>query len=339
MPSLLASSARGKRARFLPLGVLLGTLGSMVVAAPSVAPRMSAIANYTGSADASGAVAVGTTHFAVVDDEDDFLRIYRREGGGAPVAGVCLSDWRELQLPGGKKKELDLEGGARVGDTIFWLGSHGNSKEGKITPGRRQLFATIIRETNGTFQITLDGQPYRRLMEDLLEAPQLREFNLGEAAASGRAPKDKGGLNIEGMCATVEGHLLLGFRNPIPHGRALLVPILNPLDTIRGKPARLGNAVQLDLQGRGIRDLVLVGKEYFLIAGDYRSKGVPSQLYRWAGGTESPRWLMDLPHLNPEVLIAYPDTGGTQLQVLSDDGQKPSLPPGQRKFRSVVIQF
>lgn len=323
----------------MPLVILVGMLGSIVVAAEPAVLRMSAITNYTGSADASGAVAVGTTHFAVVDDEDDFLRIYRREGGGAPVAEVCLSDWRELQLPGGKKKELDLEGGARVGETIFWIGSHGNSKEGKITPGRRQLFATTIRETSGTFQITLDGQPYRRLMEDLREAPQLREFNLGEAAAAGRAPKDKGGLNIEGLCATADGHLLLGFRNPIPHGRALLVPILNPLETIRGKRARLGNPVQLDLQGRGIRDLVLVGKEYFLIAGDYRSNGLPSQLYRWAGGPEPARWLMDLPHLNPEVLVAYSDTGGTQLQVLSDDGQKPSLPSGQRKFRSVVIQF
>jgi hypothetical protein len=48
---------------------------------------------------------------------------------------------------------------------------------------------------------------------------------------------------------------------------------------------------------------------------------------------------VDLPKLNPEALIAYPDTGKVELQVLSDDGQKPALPAQQRKFRSIKIKF
>ena len=331
--------------RFRRLGSLLGLWGGLGLLAgggvsgkPS-APRIGDRSEYTGSADASGAVALGAQFFVVADDEDDTLRVYRRHGGGASVASVCVADWPALQLPGGKRKELDLEAAAQLGDKVFWMGSHGNSREGKIEPSRQQIFATVITEAGGRFQIELAGRPYRQLLEDFAEAPQLREFQLAASAARGRAPKDDGGLNLEGLCATPEGHLLIGFRNPIPQGHALLVPLLNPEGIIHGERARLGQPLQLDLHGRGIRDLLLVGNEYFLLAGDSRAKGLTSQLYRWAGGAAPVQWLLDLPRLNPEALIAYPDTGQAELQVLSDDGQKPSLAPERRKFRSVRVVF
>jgi hypothetical protein len=33
-----------------------------------------------------------------------------------------------------------------------------------------------------------------------------------------------GGLNIEGLAATPDGQLLIGFRNPLSEGKALLLP-------------------------------------------------------------------------------------------------------------------
>jgi hypothetical protein len=306
-------------------------------------PRVSAVTDYAGSADASGAVSLGTNYFVVGDDEDDTLRIYRRHNGGAAVADAVLSGWPNLQIEGVKKPELDIEAAARLGDLVFWLGSHGNSKKGKIAPSRRQLFATTITETNGEFHIAPAGQPYRHLLEDFITDPRLQRFHLAEAAAKGRAPKDSEGFNLEGLCATPDGHLLVGFRNPIPQGRALLVPLLNPAAMLRGERARLGDPIQLDLQGRGIRDLLLVGNKYFIIAGDYqggKAKGaLVSQLYQWDGQSTAPRHLVDFPRLNPEAVIAYPDTGGTELQILSDDGEKPPLPPAQRKFRGVTVNF
>jgi hypothetical protein len=330
-------------ARYFQLGALIGSLICAHAQSQTPAPRVSAVTNYSGSADASGAVSLGTNFFVVGDDEDDTLRVYRRHGGGDPVASVCLTNWENLYVPGVKKKELDLEAAARLGDKVFWLGSHSNNKEGKIAPDRRQLFATTITETNGEFHITLAGRPYRNLIADFAEDPRLRDFELAEAAAKGTAPKSAGGLNLEGLCATPDGHLLLGFRNPIPHGRALLVPLLNPEGVLVNERARLGDPILLDLQGRGIRDLILVGDEYFIIGGDYRSEhkrsALVSQLYQWAGGSALPRRVAGFPELNPEVLIAYPDTGRTELQILSDDGQKPPLPPAQRKFRSVLVNF
>jgi len=326
LPGLFAACLMGVRAETAP-----------------AAPHVSAVTDYAGGADASGAVSLGTNYFVVGDDEDDTLRIYRRRGGGAAVADETLSAWPSLQIKGAKKPELDIEAAARLGDVVFWLGSHGNSKKGKIAPSRRQLFATTITETNGEFHIVPTGRPYRKLIEDLAADPRLQKFKLAAAAAKGRAPKDAGGFNLEGLCATPDGHLLLGFRNPIPRGRALLVPLLNPEAVLHGERAKLGDPIQLDLQGRGVRDLLLVGDEYFIIAGDYRgghARGalVP-QLYQWDGRSATPRHLVDLPQLNPEVVIAYPDTGQTELQILSDDGEKPPLPPAQRKFRSVTINF
>ena len=269
------------------------------------------------------------------------LRVYRRNGGGGPVAQIDLGEIRELRVPGAKK-ELDLEAAAPLGDKVYWIGSHGNNKEGKVSPNRRQLFATTVSAGNGEFRVALAGQPYRRLVEDLIATPALREFKLADAAANGRAPKDEGGLNIEGLVASIDGHLLLGFRNPVPQGRALLVPVLNPEEIIRGARARIGEAIRLDLGGRGIRDIVLMGREYFILAGDHgeadRRPLIP-QLYRWQGVGTAPRLVAEFPKLNPEAIIAYPDATGRELQVLSDDGQKPPLPATKRKFRGVTVRL
>jgi hypothetical protein len=307
---------------------------------PGVA-QISPATEYSGSADASGGAACGPDFFITCDDEDAILRVYRRTGGGGPVAQIDLGKIRELRVPGAKK-ELDLEAAAPLGDKVYWIGSHGNSKEGKVAPNRRQLFATTVSADQGKFRVALAGQPYRRLIEDLIATPALREFNLADAAADGRAPKDEGGLNIEGLAASTEGHLLLGFRNPVPQGRALLVPVLNPEEIIRGAQARIGEPIRLDLGGRGIRDLVLVGREYFILAGDRGEadrRALSAQLYRWQGVGAVPQLVAEFPKLNPEAIIVHADAAGRELHVLSDDGRKPPLPAAKRTFRGVTVRL
>ena len=320
------------------LVLALSTAG-FALAQPSRMAKVDDVSTYTGSADVSGGVAVGREFFIVCEDEDSALRVYRRTSAGAPAARIDLDDTRALRVPGAKK-ELDLEAAARIGDKVFWIGSHGNNKDGEVAPSRRQLFATKISDDNGTFRVELVGQPYRRLVEDLIETPSLRELRLADAAASGRAAKDKGGLNIEGLAATPDGHLLLGFRNPVPQGRALIVPVLNPEEIIRGTRAKIGEPIRLDLAGRGIRDLVQFGREYLILAGagdDDHAKLV-TQLYRWSGAGSAPSLLAEFPGLNPEVIITYHDSAGGDVQVLSDDGRKPALPTARRSFRSVRVR-
>jgi len=181
------------------------------------------------------------------------------------------------------------------------------------------------------------------LLSDLIRDPKLKPFKLAEA--SGREPKARGALNIEGLSGTPDGHLLIGFRNPIPDGKALLVPMLNPDQVIHGRPAKLGDPILLDLGDLGIRDLAYWDGKYLIIAGPYDGKG-QSYVSEWSGGTARPRRVKHahLKNLNPEAIIFYPDKGWEQIQLLSDDGRrlvngKPckECDPGQQRFRSAWL--
>lgn len=99
------------------------------------------------------------------------------------------------------------------------------------------------------------------MFRDILEDSRLDQFNLKEAET--KAPKAEGGLNIEGLTATPEGELLIGFRNPIPDGKALLLPLKNPSDLVKNPDtakAIFGEPITLDLGGLGIRSI-----EYWLV--------------------------------------------------------------------------
>jgi hypothetical protein len=62
--------------------------------------------------------------------------------------------------------------------------------------------------------------------------------------------------NISPLAATPDEKLLIGFRNPIPGGRALLLPLQNPIEVVREwKPVQFGTPIELDLKGLGIRVL------------------------------------------------------------------------------------
>lgn len=134
-------------------------------------------------------------------------------------------------------------------------------------------------------------------------------------------PKDKGALNIEGLAATPKGHLLLGFRNPIPGGKALLVSILNPKELIRGRRAEFGKAVLLDLNGLGIRSLTPYRDGYLIVAGSYSSEEA-SQLYQWNGESSQAKLLTNGARMpgNPEGIAVVTEAGRGILFALSDDG-------------------
>jgi hypothetical protein len=292
-----------------------------------------------GMANASAAVPVGTNLFAAASDEDNRLRLYRTSGDGRPVAEFDMSPFLGLW---GRSQEVDLEGAALLGDRAYWMGSLSRSKDGRVRPNRHRLFATQVVETNGTFRLVPVGRPCTTLLDELAAAPSLAQFRLREASA--RAADEEGGLNIEGLAATPDGGLLLGFRNPIPEGRALLIPLLNPEDVINGHPASFGKPAQLDLGGLGIRDLVWSGREYFILAGRAGSGG-HERLFRWKGDDSPPEQIEHsrLRHFNPEALAVFGEPSKPRLLVLSDDGNKQdSIPPfngsqSMRRFRSFWI--
>jgi hypothetical protein len=272
---------------------------------------------FRGMCDASAAVALGNELFAVANDEDNTIRIYHSAQGGVPVASFDFSLFLRVDP---KSPETDLEGAAWLDNRIFWMASHGRNHDGKFRASRDRFFATTLEKTGNTVRLVPAGKPYTTLLVDLIRDPRLKQFKLG--AASMLPPKHRGALNIEGLCATPDKHLLIGFRNPIPRGRALIVPLLNPNEVINGSAAQLGDPILLNLGGQGIRDIGLWHGKYLIIAGSYDAEGI-SQVYLWKGGTSQPQPLrdIDLHEFNPEAVIVYPDNARS-FQLLSDDGTR-----------------
>lgn len=294
---------------------------------------------FEGMCDASGAVELDDHRFVVADDEDNVLRVYDADRGGPALSAVDVSVAVGL-VPHGKKQkmpELDLEAATRLGDRAYWLTSHGRDRKARPAPSRVRFFATNVPTDTGP--ITVEGTPYEGLLADLLADPRFAPFDL--AAAATRAPKEPGGLNLEGMTATPHGTLLLGFRNPVPDGRALLVELIAPAEIPAGGPARFGDPFQLALDGLGVRALTWWRGGYFIIAGSFASGGT-SRLYAWDGAGAPTALPIDLAGYNPEG--TFTPEPRAQIMLLSDDGERPiggvpckDAPVAERRFRGLWV--
>ncbi len=180
------------------------------------------------------------------------------------------------------------------------------------------------------------GKPYTRLLQDLIEAPQLAQYMLARSASL--SPEEAGAFNIEGLAATPDGALLIGLRNPAPRGMALVIPLLNPGTVVEGYGAQLGEAIELDLGGLAVRSMELVGLAYMIVAGPPADHG-EFALYRWSGdAADKPVQLLHEPfgEARPEALFAIPGT--RQIQILSDDGgpQVKTLSEEEQRFVGLI---
>jgi Protein of unknown function (DUF3616) len=301
------------------------------------------IVEYPEMSDPSAAVAISDTLFIVASDEDNVLRVYARETSGAPQRFDLTSFLR----PDADHPEADIEGGTRMGDRIFWIGSHGRDNKGKLRPGRHRLFATTVTVEGNKVTVIPVGLPYTKLLEDLAQAPALRKYDLEGAA--GKAPESKDGLNIEGLAATPQGTLMIGFRNPIPGGKALIVPLENPQQVVEGARAKLGAPIELSLNGLGVRSIEYRESpgRYLIVAGPCNDDGKVA-LFGWSGNPSDAAELIPegtFGNLNPEAMFIYPGDR-TAVQFLSDDGGRKrraggrnEMAPAKQRFRGFSLDI
>ena len=268
---------------------------------------------FEGACDASGAVPVDERHFAVADDEDNVIRIYDALAGGKPVRHSNLS--KQLALDR-KRAESDIEAATSLNGHAYWLSSHGRNSRGEADPNRSLLITTDLPTLDSKLEVR--GRVYRQLLADLQQSPLLQGYDLEHAAEL--APKAPGGLNLEGLTATPQGTLLIGFRNPIPHGKALIVPLLNPaaLEEESGQ-AVLGAPIELDLGGLGVRSLSFWRGSYLIAAGPAGQEG-PMRLYRWLGPGSLPRLAAEAVFEDTHPEAFFTAEGNDEILVLSDDG-------------------
>ncbi|MFI0978971.1 DUF3616 domain-containing protein [Streptomyces sp. NPDC021093] len=295
----------------------------------------------TGASDASAALDVGGGHLVLADDESNTLRLYARGASGGP-----LRSW-DFGARLGVRKEIDIEGVARAGDTdaVYWLGSMSHSADGEPRPDRSLLFRTEVRGAGAAVELVPAGS-YRGLRADLIAWDESRGGELGFAAgaAEGRGPKRIDGFNAEGFefAPGSTSVAYVGFRAPLvpakTGGGALLVPVLNVDElmterTVRGEQAggraEFGEPVLLDLDGLSIRDLRRNSSDqYLIVAGSWADDdgSEPYALYAWDGraGHGAAR-LMDLPAGGPggwECVVDVPDleVPGARVQLIADCG-------------------
>ncbi|MEU3415121.1 hypothetical protein [Streptomyces sp. NPDC006658] len=299
--------------------------------AASPAVGHSADARYlTGAADASAAVDVGGGYVVVADDEDNTLRLYDGTASGAPVRTWDLGGALDAD------KEVDIEGAARVGNTVYWTGSLGNNKDGEYKPDRNTVFTTTVSGSGAATRLTF-GTAGHRLRDDLVAWDEANGDRYGFAAATadGREPKRADGFNVEGLefapgSATTA---YVGFRAPLvpprAGGKALLVPVTNMDQVARGGKAVFGTPVELDLGGLSVRDLRRdEAGRYLILAGSWAAEdnSAPYALYSWDGSAgHQPVKVLDLPTADAggwESVVSVPDpaTAGARVQLITDDG-------------------
>lgn len=297
-----------------------------------------------GMCDASAGVPVGKDRFLAANDEDNVLRLYRADRGEEPIETFDLTDFIK---PDRDKPESDLEAATQLGDLAFWITSHGLNRSDKLRVSRHRFFATRIVGDGDRVEVRGVGTPYTALLDDLLDDPRLKKYKLAEA--SQLAPKKKNALNIEGLAATPDGKLLMGFRNPIPGERALVVPLENPRQMIEGQRAKLGTSIELDLGGLGIRDMLYDAsrKTYWITAGSYKAGG-KFALYHWSGDAAAiphREKAVDFADFNPEAILIYAGQP-ERILFLSDDGTRPVgnqecklADPSHRSFRTAWLRM
>ena len=296
---------------------------------------------FEGAVDGSAAVDVGDGFFVDATDENNEFRLYDVKGGLPPKkVDVGVEAAVKSALGVEKIKECDLEGSAKIGDLIFWIGSHARNKNAEEKKERQVLFATKLSASGKDAKLEIAGKVYTKLLDDLVSDPALAPFDLGKAATL--APKDEGALNIESLAADGD-KLWIGFRSPINKAKeALLVPLLNPTEAIKeGARAKLGDPVTLKLGGLGVRDMVAWNDGFLIVAGDFDDRfepgAKPSRVFSWKPGTDPQDIGVDLGDLNPEAIVIMGQGNKGRILILSDDGKYPGR-SDKNVFRGVWLQ-
>ena len=309
---------------------------------------------YRETCDGSGAVALDFQHFLDLNDENQGARVYRRAADGAPARTLDLS----AALGLGTADEGDLEDVARVGSRLYVIASHGRNTSGQLRPVRYRFGAVDVSGTPPAISLAPAGSTSTLLQAMLVAAnwnapdPAViaaldAASKLADASEPVLAPEQQG-TNIEGLAAR-GAELLIGFRNPRPGGRALVVSLTNPGAAVAGQTPRFGGAPALDLGGLGIRGMAWSEAHGagLVLAGPHDGGAGPFRIYKWSGVLgEAPSLVgpITAPALSaPEAIVPYPGT--KDVQIVFDQGDTlvngvgcKDAPAASRRFVDAIVR-
>ena len=305
---------------------------------------------HTGVSDASTALALDSNYMLVGDDENQVLRIFSRSNSGPAIARFDMNPFLDLKdfYANGTPREIDLEGSTRVGNRIYWIGSHSHSRDFDVRTNRARLFATDLSGTGTNSALTFLGH-YDFLKFDLMNwdasnghGRGANFFGLTASGDPGVDPKapDGSGFNIEGL-AMAPGSTNIAyvcFRAPLVpatnRAKALIVPVttfpaLASSRITNAGAAQFGTPIELNLGGRGIRSIEGGSNGYLIVAGPPGiASGLPPadfRLFTWNGfSTNAPQERSaSLTNMIPEGIVDLPPapwTSNSVVQLISDNG-------------------
>ena len=303
---------------------------------------------HTGTADASASIPIDAELMWVGDDENQIIRIYRRNLSGAPVAEFNMTPFLGLtDIEDGRPREVDIEAATRVGNRIFWLGAHSHANIAEARTNRSRLFGTDVSGSGAASTLTYVGR-YDYLKLDLVNwdinnghGKGANYYGLAASTTEGVDPKTPEGFNLEGLAMAPGSSTTayIGVRAPIVPAtnrtHALLVPVVNftTLAVGNGPPgsARFGTPIELDMFERGFRSIEWNGFAYLIVAGTpYDNTGAyprDFRLFTWSGNpADQPQERgADLTDMNPEAIVelpAAPFSPTNRIQIISDNGRR-----------------
>lgn len=317
---------------------------------------------HTGMSDASDAIELDNQFYLSADDEINVVNVYSRTNSGLPLVSYNFGSF--LNLPDPSKPEVDTEAGARSPkhtDKVYWIGSMSNGKAPfDNKPNRDRLVATSISGTGANTSISFAG--YAAIKSSLLSWGDTHGYNFSASAQAGVDSKSVSGFATEGMIFGPDSTTLwIGLRAPLVptanRTKAVIAPLLNFETWFNGgnqtgNPT-YGNPIELNLGGRGIRDIIrLKNGSYIIVAGNSSGDPVTSAIYKWSGNTNEIPVLVNTAGnniLNMEGVMEVqdPNPSNTKLQIISDGGDAVLYNDGAaakdqgnlnlRKFRSDVL--
>lgn len=295
---------------------------------------------HTGISDASAAIVADEDYMIVANDETNYLYLYHRNHSGLPVKSFDFNQNNILGLTDsstGKWKEVDVEGAVRsIRDpsVIYWIGSMSNNSSFMDKPNRNKLFAVTV-SGKGTATTLSNAGHYSNLRQRLILWGDAHGYEFANSASAGKNPKMIDGFNIEGMVFGPDNKTLyIGFRAPlVPTGnrtKAVIAPVQNFESWFNNGSQTvnptIGSPIELDLGGRGIRDIIrLPNGNYVVIAGSCDAEVTPG-IYSWTGyATDTPEKLnsLALANLNAEGVMPVYEGGQlslNKLQLVTDNG-------------------
>lgn len=222
-------------------------------------------------------------NISAIDVSNDFLVIGADEGNQVQVLKRQGEDYTVVSdiTLNASAKEIDIEGIACDGNTVYVVGSH-SAKRSKLADDatyekNRQKIEKVVPEPDRDrlFRFSLDAAGHAQNLEEtslrsIIDSKKvLKDFSL--------LPSKENGVDIEGIAIHNE-QLYIGFRGPVL--RENWVPVLK---CRFAQPVTEAELVYVQLAGLGFRDITRVENGFLILAGPVGDGPGSFQIYFWDG--------------------------------------------------------